>query len=50
MRLTATTFCGIHVTRKEVWRMLINFSFSNFKSYRDEQRFSMQRPSNAQRH
>ena len=30
--------------------MLINFSFSNFKSYRDEQRFSMQRPSNAQRH
>lgn len=30
--------------------MLINFSFSNFKSYRDEQQFSMQRPTNAQKH
>lgn len=30
--------------------MLINFSFSNFKSYRDEQQFSMQRPANAQKH
>lgn len=30
--------------------MLINFSFSNFKSYRDAQQFSMQRPSNAQKH
>lgn len=30
--------------------MLINFSFSNFKSYRDEQQFSLQRPQNAQKH
>lgn len=30
--------------------MLIDFSFSNFKSYRDEQRFSMRRPTNAQKH
>ena len=30
--------------------MLINFSFSNFKSYRDEQQFSMQRPTTAQKH
>lgn len=30
--------------------MLINFSFSNFKSYRDAQQFSMQRPGNAQKH
>lgn len=30
--------------------MLINFTFSNFKSYRDIQQFSMQRPTNAQKH
>lgn len=30
--------------------MLINFTFSNFKSYRDAQQFSMQRPANAQKH
>ena len=30
--------------------MLINFSFSNFKSYREEQQFSMQRPRCAQKH
>jgi len=30
--------------------MLINFSFSNYKSYRDAQQFSMLRPTNAQKH
>lgn len=30
--------------------MLIDFSFSNFKSYRDEQHFSMRRPLSAQKH
>lgn len=30
--------------------VLINFTFSNFKSYRDAQQFSMQRPTNAQKH
>lgn len=30
--------------------MLINFSFSNFKSYREAQQFSMQRTSSAQKH
>lgn len=30
--------------------MLINFSFENFKSYRDEQQFSMLRPVSAQKH
>jgi hypothetical protein len=50
MRPRDITACTTIVSTGRCTTVLINFTFSNFKSYRDAQQFSMQRPTNAQKH